>query len=244
MRAACYVKRYPVWSLSCAYSVTAGLHRRPTSVINTADSAGLGIYRGTGMVVWMRADIMRQTGDEGWVKDAEREAMRQRGQLTDGRGAGSGVSEWMLGSVRTDAVECGELLRLSMTCVALWLIVIIARLSLSMCVCVCVCVCAVCSSWPLHPLSATDAAVCWRWCRFRSCTPLNDSIRSVCFVVVVNCSHNGSYLSSFHHHLFAEHRQRMSDVFFCFEMPSTFSRNGLKNFRNNTRTTRILCVKL
>jgi len=37
-------------------------------------------------------------------------------------------------------------------------------------------------------------------------------------------------------------------MFFCFEMPSIlFSRNVLKNFRNNTRITvitRILCVKL
>ena len=33
-------------------------------------------------------------------------------------------------------------------------------------------------------------------------------------------------------------------MFFCFEMPIVlFSRNGLKNFRNNIRITRILCVK-
>jgi len=40
------------------------------------------------------------------------------------------------------------------------------------------------------------------------------------------------------------HRQRMSDVFSVLKCLVLFSRDGLKIFRNNTRTTRILCVNL
>jgi len=33
-------------------------------------------------------------------------------------------------------------------------------------------------------------------------------------------------------------------MFFCFEIPSTLLNKRVENFRNNTTTTRLLCVKL
>jgi len=69
-----------------------------------------------------------------------------------------------------------------------------------------------------------------------ACSIRKTDLDSLDFVV------NRFFMKLFHSN--NRNRQRMSDFFSVLKCPVLFSRNGLKNFRNNTRITRILCVKL